>query len=85
MTESLDPKDGRRPLYYENFEERVRNYCQRNINDEFTDIELRAITYDYLNVVYRGMWKADERYALHEQAISDANDMVATLEAYNNQ
>lgn len=77
---TLDPKDGRRPLYYENFEGRVRNFCQRNVNNEFTDIELRAITYDYLNVVYRGLWKADERYVLHERALKESQTEVAFIQ-----
>lgn len=66
----------RRPLHYENFEERVRNYCQRNISDEFTEVELRAITYDYLNVVYRGMWKADDRYSLVEGTIRELKQQL---------
>jgi len=71
MTNALaDPKDGRRPLYYEDFEGRVRNYCQRDVDNEFEPKELRAIVYDYLNVVYRGMWKSDDRFQLYEQTIA---------------
>lgn len=74
---SLDPGDARRPLYYKKFEERVRNFCQRNVEDEFTIIELRAITYDYLNVVYRGLWVADDRYTLHTEKILDLESKYA--------
>jgi len=69
-------KNTRRPLHYENFEERVRNYCQREIRGEFTEIELKAIVYDYLNVVYRGMWKADDRYSLVEGTIRELTQQL---------
>lgn len=88
---ALDTKDGRRPLHYKNFENRVRNYCQRDIKGEFTEVELRAIVYDYLNVVYRGIWKADERYALHENKLNEFDErhvvdlmLINNLETKNN-
>lgn len=57
-----------RPLYYKDFERRVRDYCYGGRSD-FTDDELKAIVADYLNVVYRKQWKADERFIEHELAL----------------
>ena len=68
-TINLDPGDARRPLYYNKFEDRARNFCNAGIKDEFTHQELVAIVYDYLNVVYRGIWQADDRYMLHVEEI----------------